>query len=70
MAAVVCVGIYLLPEQPPSALAKPKTAGADTRNGTNGEPLVTRRASPAVAAAAPGLRMRSALAAARTAAGA
>jgi len=70
VAAVVCVGVYLLPEQPPSALAKPKAAGADTRNGTSGEPLVTRRASPAVAAAAPGLRMRSALAAARTAAGA
>jgi dimethylaniline monooxygenase (N-oxide forming) len=63
MAAVVCVGVYLLPEQPPSALAKPKAAGA------NAEPLVARRASPAIAAP-PGLRMRSALAAARTAAGA
>ena len=63
MAAVVCVGVYLLPEEPPSALAKNKVAGA------NREPIVARRASPAVAAA-PGLRMRSALAAARTAAGA
>ena len=62
MAAVVCVGVYLLPEQPPRALAKPRAAA-----GKNGEPLVTRRASPAVAAA-PGLRMRSALAAAQSAA--
>merc|ERR1719231_248604 len=64
IAAVVCVGVYFLPEQPPSALAKPTAAGA-THKGTNGEPLVTRRASPAVGASPTGLRMRSAFAAAR-----
>merc|ERR1719269_147727 len=30
IAAVVCVGVYFLPEQPPSALAKPKADGANT----------------------------------------
>lgn len=39
MAAVVCVGVYPLPEAPPSALAKPKVAGA------NREPIVAPRAS-------------------------
>ena len=55
MAAVVCVGVYLLPEQPPSALAKP----INTAGGADREPRVARHASPNVAA--PGLHMRSGL---------
>jgi len=65
MAAALCVGVYCLPEQSPKAFAEPKATGASTREGTKGEPLVARQASPAIAAA-PGLRLRSALAAART----
>merc|ERR1719269_37158 len=46
VAAVACVGVYFLPEQSPSALAKPRPAGAATRGGTKAEPLVARQASP------------------------
>jgi len=59
LAAVACVGIYLLPEEPPSAFAKDTSGEAANMD----EPLVARQASP-VRAGVVRHRVRAALAAA------
>merc|ERR1712146_817867 len=68
-AAVACVAIYLLPEEPPSALASSK-AGDNATERSNDEPQLIRQDSPAANGATRRRRVSSVLAGARSAASA